>query len=65
MLTQRLFADRDLAALTNFPSVANDADGFFLINAYVRPGADVDSLQAKLLDQVGKLSGQGGRACST
>ena len=58
-LTQRLFSDPEIAALAKLPFVSNDADGCFLINAYVRPGADVASLEAKILDRVGKLSGQG------
>lgn len=58
-LTQRLFTDPDITALAKLPFVSNDADGCFLINAYVRPGADVAMLEAKILDRVGKLSGQG------
>ncbi len=59
VLTQRLFTDPDIGSLTKFPSVSNDANGCFLINAYVLPGADAASLEAKILDRVGKLSGPG------
>lgn len=59
ILMQRLFADPDITAPAKLPTVGNDADGCFLINAYVRPGADAASLEAMLLDRVGKLSGQG------
>ncbi len=56
LLTQSLLADADINALTNWPSVSNEADRCFLINAYVRPGADPGSLEAKILDRVGKLA---------
>ena len=56
---QRLFADPDINALAKLPMVGNDADGCFLINAYVRPDADIEALESRILDRVGKLSGQG------
>lgn len=59
VLTQRLFTDPDVASLARLPFVSNDADGLLLINAYVRPGADAEALEARILDRVGKLSGQG------
>ena len=56
LLMQRLYGDPDIAALSSSPSVSNEADGCFLINAYVRPGADPESLEAKILDGVRDLS---------
>lgn len=57
LLTQRLFTDPDIAALARHPFVGNDADGCFLINAYIRPGVDFAELEAKVLDRVRDLSG--------
>lgn len=58
-LMQRLFAAPEVAALAKLPIVGNDADGLFLIKAYVRPGADVGALEAAILDRVARLSAGG------
>jgi hypothetical protein len=36
--------------------VTNEVEGLFLVNVQAKPGADLDTLKSRLLEQVGKLS---------
>jgi zinc protease len=51
-----LFRDREIAALAQVPLVDNDVEGLFLVNLQAKPGADLNTLQAKIEDRVARLS---------
>ena len=55
-LMYRLLLDKDIAALVQTPLVDNDVEGLFLVNLQAKPGADLNTLQAKIVDQIAGLS---------
>jgi|GEM_PF-4300049 len=54
-LMERLQADPGLLRLARMPHATNEVDGLFILNAQVKPGADLKALEAQLLDQVQRL----------
>ena len=61
-LDARLRADAELARRAKMPLVTNDVDGLFLVNVQAKPGADLDALRGRLLDQVARLNTPDGLA---
>jgi hypothetical protein len=55
-LSARLPVAPDITRLAKMPLVTNEVEGLFLVNVQAKPGADLDALKSRLLEQVEKLS---------
>jgi zinc protease len=59
-LMTRLYADKEIGALVKVPLVSNEIEGLFVVNVQANPEANLDTVQAKLLDRLARLSKAGG-----